>query len=56
MGVRARKLEAWKEMDSVAGELPQSPVASTEPGERLTLIPYGAAKLRITSFPELQPE
>jgi len=56
VGVRARKLEAWKEMDSVAGELPQSPVTSTEPGERLTLIPYGAAKLRITSFPELQPE
>ncbi len=56
VGVRGRKLEAWKETDSVAGELPQSPVASTEPGEQLTLIPYGAAKLRITSFPELKRE
>ena len=42
-----------------AGPLPQSPVLqspvqSSEKLEDLTLIPYGAAKLRITVFPILE--
>ena len=51
--VIARKLPAWVGVDAVANPVPQSPVKSEEPEETLTLIPYAAAKLRITSFPQL---
>ena len=50
--VKGRKAPEWQETHGVAGELPQSPMASSEPEETLTLVPYGAAKLRITAFPE----
>jgi hypothetical protein len=51
--VQGRKLPDWKAANGVADELPQSPVASDQPRETLRLVPYGAAKLRITAFPEL---
>lgn len=35
----------------LCAELPQSPAATTEPLTDLTLIPMGAARLRISSFP-----
>jgi len=43
--------------DNSAGPPPPSPVArpAGAPAEMLTLIPYGAAKLRITSFPVVRP-
>jgi hypothetical protein len=52
--VKARRLTAWRAEDGAADPLPQSPVASTGPEEEITLIPYAAAKLRITAFPELK--
>jgi len=51
--VKGRKLPKWREENGCAGELPQSPTRSAEALETLTLVPYGAAKLRITAFPEL---
>jgi DUF1680 family protein len=51
--VQGRKIPQWKAENGVAGELPQSPVSSSEPLEKLVLVPYGAAKLRITVFPEI---
>jgi hypothetical protein len=36
-----------------AGPLPASPVSSEQPEEALTLLPYGAVRLRITVFPTL---
>jgi hypothetical protein len=39
----------------LAAPPPKSPAASRAPIENLTLIPYGAAKLRITAFPVLAP-
>lgn len=51
---KGRKLPAWMGVDGVADPVPQSPVSSKEPEEAVTLIPYAAAKLRITAFPRLK--
>jgi hypothetical protein len=51
--VKARRLTSWQLVDDSAGPLPISPVTSRQPEETVTLIPYGAAKLRITAFPYL---
>jgi uncharacterized protein len=55
LSVKARKLDAWRAEDGVANPVPQSPVSSDQPEETITLIPYAAAKLRITAFPQLTP-
>ena len=52
--VSARKLPAWQAIDGVADPVPQSPASSSEPAEKITLVPYASAKLRITAFPELK--
>ena len=54
--VKGRKIPGWKLVDGSAGPLPQSPATSSEPVQSLRLIPYGAAKLRITAFPRLAGE
>ena len=52
MHVKARKIPNWT-MDrlNMVGKLEQSPVKSEEPQETVTLIPMGAARLRISQFP-----
>jgi len=51
---RARKIPGWQaDPDNVVSLLQQSPVRSEEPLETVTLIPMGAARLRITSFPTI---
>lgn len=52
--VQGRKIPQWRAENGVAGELPSGPVVSGEPAEKLVLVPYGAAKLRITVFPVVQ--
>ncbi len=52
--VFARKVPAWQAVDGVAEPVPQSPVESEQAEETITLVPYGAAKLRITAFPTLK--
>jgi hypothetical protein len=52
--IKARKLPSWRAEDGVANSLPQSPVASNEVEEEITLVPYATAKLRITAFPVLK--
>jgi hypothetical protein len=52
--VKARKLPNWVAEDGVANPVPQSPVTSDQQEETVTLVPYAAAKLRITAFPEIK--
>jgi len=52
--VTASKVPAWRAVDGVAEPMPPSPVLKTEPEETIVLIPYAAAKLRITAFPQLK--
>jgi hypothetical protein len=56
LAVRARLVPEWQAVDGSAGPLPKSPVKSLSPEETVTLVPYGAAKLRITAFPEIVQE
>jgi hypothetical protein len=50
--VKARQLNQWRAEDGAADPPPQSPVASDQLEETIMLIPYAAAKLRITAFPQ----
>ncbi|WP_419806699.1 beta-L-arabinofuranosidase domain-containing protein [Terriglobus sp.] len=54
--VAACKLPSWRAEDGVANVLPESPVTSDEKIETIRLVPYAAAKLRITSFPQLRKD
>ena len=52
--VQARLIPNWKaDKDKVVTVLQPSPVRSDEPTKTVTLIPMGAARLRITSFPTI---
>ncbi len=54
--VPGRRLTSWRSEDGVANPLPPSPVPSENDEEVLTLVPYAAAKLRVTAFPQLGPK
>jgi DUF1680 family protein len=51
LAVKARKIPDWRAEDGAANPLPQSPVKTDQPEETITLVPYAAAKLRVTAFP-----
>ncbi len=53
--VDARRVPSWgnfrKDLPGRAEEPPIGPIVSTEPIEKVTLIPFGSTELRITYFP-----
>lgn len=54
---KARQIPVWKTDElGLVGKLQPSPVKSEEPLTEVTLIPMGAARLRITSFPVISQE
>lgn len=57
MTARARRIPEWSADDEhVVAPLQPSPARSTAPVEEVTLVPMGAARLRITSFPTVSPD
>ncbi|WP_329034710.1 glycoside hydrolase family 127 protein [Streptomyces sp. NBC_00178] len=57
MTARARRIPEWGADDEhVVAPLQESPAGSTQPVEDVTLVPMGAARLRITSFPTVSPD
>jgi uncharacterized protein len=52
--VKARKLPSWRAEDGAANPVPRGPVSSDQPEESIAVVPYAAAKLRITAFPQLK--
>jgi hypothetical protein len=54
---QAKRIPEWKLNEQGLVEvLPQSPVRSGEPVETTTLVPMGAARLRISAFPVIGDE
>ncbi len=52
IAAEGRLIPQWKmESNGMVGALQESPVKSTEPLEKLTLIPMGCTRLRISAFP-----
>jgi hypothetical protein len=48
---RAQRVPGWTRYHHVYGTLPYSPVATAEPVESVTLVPYGCTTLRLSEFP-----
>jgi DUF1680 family protein len=54
---KARRVPSWHmETNGLIQEVPQSPVATSEPVEEITLIPMGCARLRVSVFPVARSE
>lgn len=51
ISAKGRRILDWKAENGITPSLPKSPVRSDEPIERISLIPMGSVRLRISSFP-----
>lgn len=53
---QGRRIQNWGMVDNCVGELPASPVRTEKPLEKITLIPMGCARLRISAIPTLDED
>ncbi|HSP96242.1 MAG TPA: beta-L-arabinofuranosidase domain-containing protein [Candidatus Dormibacteraeota bacterium] len=53
---RARRVPGWVVEGGAAGPVPEPPVAAAEGEETVELVPFGAARLRISQFPAIQSQ
>ena len=53
--VDGRRVENWKLSRNSAGRIPSRPELTSPTVERLGLVPYGTARLRVAEFPRLRP-
>lgn len=52
---KGKQIPGWKiDQYGLVGVLPRYPIVSSEPVEDITLIPMGAARLRISAFPQVK--
>jgi len=51
LNTNAKILDGWVVTENAAAVPPKSPVTSSNPTEKIQLIPFGATPLRITEFP-----
>ncbi len=52
---KGKRLSSWKiDQYGLCDTLPQSPIVVATPTDDITLIPMGAARLRISSFPVIE--
>ena len=54
LGVKGRRLDAWKITDNMIDPVPASPVSCDSESEDLRLIPMGCTRLRICCFPTVK--
>jgi hypothetical protein len=47
----ARRVPEWEVYRGDSGPLPWSPIRNSEPEEEILLVPFGAAKMRISELP-----
>jgi hypothetical protein len=51
---RGKRIPEWKlEANGLVGLLQASPVRSDQPTEKITLVPMGCARLRVSVFPQI---
>lgn len=48
---KGRRIPGWQMVGGLIGPLQESPVRTSAPEEEITLIPMGAARLRVSAFP-----
>jgi DUF1680 family protein len=51
---KARRIPGWAAEGNMVGKLPSGPIFSAEPVEKVSLIPMGCARLRISVFPRIR--
>jgi uncharacterized protein len=54
--VDARLVPGWRAQDGAADPVPRAPAEAAGPRQTCKLVPYAAAKLRITAFPAIAAE
>jgi len=54
---QGKRISQWRqESNGLIGSLQASPVRSDQPSEKITLVPMGCARLRVSAFPRISDQ